>query len=106
MKKYYLHNGQNQHGPYSLEELKEQPLNKNTPVWTSDLPDWTKAGEIPALKELFLTTPPPFAKEPKVTSAHKAGYKIGKLLGISGIIIFVISATAFIVYKGQHTENG
>jgi len=106
MKKYYLHDGQHQHGPYSLEELRDRSLTKNTPVWTSDLPDWTKAGEIPALKELFLTAPPPFVKELKTTSAHKAGYKIGKLLGISGIIIFVISATAVIVYRSQHTKNG
>src|SRR5215213_5863537 len=53
MKVYYLYDGKQQNGPYSLEELKDKSLNQNTLVWTDQLNDWTKAGDIEALKPLF-----------------------------------------------------
>ncbi|HMW71682.1 MAG TPA: DUF4339 domain-containing protein, partial [Cellvibrionaceae bacterium] len=37
-----------------------QKISKETPIWYEGLPEWTKAGEIPELSELFRnSTPPP-----------------------------------------------
>ncbi|GAA4453360.1 DUF4339 domain-containing protein [Rurimicrobium arvi] len=60
MKKYYLHESGSQQGPFSLEELKEKEISRDTPVWFDGLPDWTNAGYVDELKDLFVNTPPPF----------------------------------------------
>lgn len=53
MKEYYLHNGENNIGPFNLVELKDQKITKDTPIWSSDTQDWKKAGEINGSKYIF-----------------------------------------------------
>lgn len=66
MKKYYLHNGTAEEGPFSMEELTEKNLEKDTEIWHEGLEDWTTVGEVEELKGLFkITTPPPI--KPKTT---------------------------------------
>ena len=62
MSKYYLHDGQNQLGPFDKSELKERKITVETPIWFEGLTDWTTAGEVVELKELFILAPPPFKK--------------------------------------------
>lgn len=62
MKKYHLNDGNEQTGPFSLEELKEQKINKDTLVWTESMTEWQKADTIEELKSLFVVTPPPINK--------------------------------------------
>eukprot|EP01031_Cornospumella_fuschlensis_P012143 gene12143-14845_t len=64
MKKYYLHNGTEQQGPFSIDELKQQNLSKETHVWYDGLPEWTPAGQLAELKEAIKTIPPPFTPKP------------------------------------------
>ena len=64
MKKYYLHNGTEQDGPFSIEELTAKNIKKNTEIWYEGLSDWTTAEKIEDLKVLFkLTSPPPIKKK-------------------------------------------
>jgi hypothetical protein len=53
---YYLE-GETQHGPKDLEELRELVLDgtigPDTYVWADGMPDWLPARQVPAL------TPPP-----------------------------------------------
>lgn len=61
MRTYYLHNGQQQHGPFTIEQLKEQKIKPGTPVWYQGIASWTAAKEIDELKELLSSAaPPPF----------------------------------------------
>jgi hypothetical protein len=61
MKKYYLHNGTEQQGPFDIEDLKARNITKDTPIWFEGLTEWTTAGKIAELNELFAkATPPPF----------------------------------------------
>ena len=46
-------------GPFTLEELQERKLTRETPVWYHELLDWQSAGTIPELRALFSMTPPP-----------------------------------------------
>lgn len=75
MKKYYLHNGTEQKGPFDIDELKEQNLNKETHVWYDGLPEWIPAGQLDELKSAIKIVPPPFApKAPTqqpMTTFHK-----------------------------------
>lgn len=62
MKKFYLHNGTEQMGPFDVEDLKQKNINKNTPIWHEGLSDWTTADKINELNDLLLSsTPPPFS---------------------------------------------
>ncbi len=53
MKKYFLNDGTAQQGPFDLEELKTKNLTASTPVWYEGLPEWTTAGKVEELKDLF-----------------------------------------------------
>lgn len=65
MKKYFYSDGSNNFGPFTFEELREKKINSETLVWFQDLEDWTSAGKVEELKELFIFSPPPIIKETK-----------------------------------------
>ncbi len=61
MKKYYLHDGTAQLGPFDLEDLKTMNISKDTPIWHEGLSEWTTVERIGELKELLdSSSPPPF----------------------------------------------
>ncbi|MGH2647642.1 MAG: DUF4339 domain-containing protein [Ginsengibacter sp.] len=64
MRQYYIYDGQMKKGPFDLEQLKSQSLNKETPIWHEELKDWSMAGNIDELKEFFVPkkAPPPLPK--------------------------------------------
>jgi len=67
IKKYYLHNGIEQQGPFDIDELKNKDIKKDTPIWFDGLPDWTTAENVDEIKELIKTsTPPPFKTSNKL----------------------------------------
>lgn len=67
MKKYYIHNGTEQQGAFTKEDLKTKNITKETPIWHDGLSKWTTAEQIEELKDLFnVSTPPPF--EAKATA--------------------------------------
>ena len=64
MTQYYFHDGQQEQGPFDIEQLKSQTLKKDTPIWYEGLESWTTVGEVEELKQLFASkpTPPPLIK--------------------------------------------
>lgn len=110
MKKYYLHNGTDQQGPFDTEDLKAKLINKDTPIWYDGLSDWTTADKIDELKDLLkTTTPPPFTTkqtppppinkqtaqtETKQTATPtvepKKKSKVGKTVAIVVVVLIVI----------------
>ncbi|HKI30978.1 MAG TPA: DUF4339 domain-containing protein [Gemmataceae bacterium] len=50
-------------GPFALEELAANGLEHDTLVWHSGLRYWVRADQMPALRELLLTIPPPVPEE-------------------------------------------
>lgn len=62
MKKYFVHNGKEQQGPYSIDELRLKNLTAKTMIWFEGISNWTEAQFIPELKDLIVSTPPPFEK--------------------------------------------
>ncbi len=72
MKKYYLHNGTDQQGPFDMEDLKAKLINKDTAIWYEGLSDWTTADKIEELKDLLnTTTPPPFKTKQSPTPLNE-----------------------------------
>src|SRR4029079_13704331 len=56
MKKYFLHDGVNQQGPFTFEELRAKNITPKTQVWFDPMPAWKPAGEVDELKSLFNNT--------------------------------------------------
>jgi hypothetical protein len=112
VKKYYLHNGKEQQGPFSIEDLKAKNITKETSIWYEGLSDWTVADNVYELKDLLIkTTPPPFGSKttiPPLTPpsihqspilpkpAPKKKNTLGKILQSIGIIGAVLIAVIII----------
>ena len=62
MKKYFIHNGKEQDGPFSVDDLKQKGITHKTMIWFEGIQAWTEAQYIPELKEFATSGPPPFTK--------------------------------------------
>jgi uncharacterized membrane protein YhaH (DUF805 family) len=62
MKKYFYSDGEEKFGPFTLDELKEKNISRETLVWSKELEDWQKADRVSELKEIFFLSPPPLKK--------------------------------------------
>lgn len=62
MKKYYTFLKDEQHGPFTFDELKDLNLSNETLIWFEGESDWTKLSEIEELKPLLKSIPPPIKK--------------------------------------------
>ena len=62
MRQYFYAEGDQQLGPFSFDELKTKNLSPDTLVWFEGMTDWTRAGDVQELAELFTAStsaPPP-----------------------------------------------
>jgi hypothetical protein len=64
MKSYYINNDGNQLGPFTIEEIKKNKIDRETMVWFTGLDTWIKAENAEDLKDIFEFIPPPFKKTP------------------------------------------
>ncbi len=70
MKKFYLHNGQNQDGPFNIDELKALNIEKDTPIWYEGIENWTTAEKVEELKSILPVNvvPPKFEKPNQINT--------------------------------------
>lgn len=125
MKKYYLHTGTEQLGPFDIEELKSKNIQKDTPIWYEGLTEWTTAEKIIDLKEVFnVKTPPPFIKEqtpppinketentePKVavsvTVPQKKKTNYGWLIILIVVLVVVAIVGRTLIVEFENRNNG
>jgi len=99
MKKYYLHNGTESSGPFDLEELKAKNITTKTPVWFEGMEKWKTAGEIEALRSLFVVIPPPINPSMTMPPIKKMEAKIEprKILGLSKNNFFMVCGALVIL---------
>lgn len=62
MRKYFIHNGISEVGPFDFEQLKTMQLKNETPIWYEGLHNWTTANNIEELKPILnsIVSPPKF----------------------------------------------
>jgi hypothetical protein len=53
MRKYFTMDGDIKKGPFSLDELKLEKINTNSPIWFEELDEWVAASELEELEEYF-----------------------------------------------------
>jgi hypothetical protein len=76
MKKYFIHDGKEQQGPFSIEELKLKGISSKSMIWFEGLSTWTEAQFIPELKDFIVATPPPFEKKSTINQAFDNAKKV------------------------------
>jgi GYF domain 2 len=64
MREYYYLKGRDQIGPFSLEELRQQPLSPGTLIWYEGLTDWLPATQFSELRLGPSSQPPPVPSHP------------------------------------------
>lgn len=120
MQKFYIHQGNKHVGPFSVEELKELKITRDTMVWFEGAESWKKALEIDELKEILKCVPPPIqTKEPlspppldkqknndniKMTPDAKPKQNYMKLIIIGISVLLLVGFGAFI-YTNQQAKQ-
>ncbi len=59
MKKYYIAIDGDQKGPFTIEQLKEIDLKKDTPIWTEELTEWATVANLPEVVKILPPSLPP-----------------------------------------------
>ena len=63
MRYYFIKDGDSEQGPFTIKQLISRSIKKETQVWFAGLQEWTTAGQVYELKELFVRVPSrPFLK--------------------------------------------
>jgi hypothetical protein len=112
MKKYFIHNGELENGPFNIEELTTMQIKGDTPIWYEGLPNWTTASNVEELKSIIASNalppkfdnfahqntsmhPPSFNKtntESKVVDNSKKSKTIRNVvIGLSALILAIIA---------------
>ncbi len=100
MKKYFIHDGQKQLGPFSAIELIEKGITKCTPVYTTGLGRYVKASEIPVLNDAFGKSLEDLKNVPSPAVAqNKYIPQLSKILWAAGILILIL--VPYMVYRAQ-----
>ena len=104
MSEYYILNGSEQQGPYTIDQLRGR-VTPQTYVWREGLPDWIRAGDLPELSGLLVpagTVPPP--TQGQTVGTKPKDYLVESILvtlfccmvfGILGIVYSVQANSAF-----------
>jgi hypothetical protein len=100
MKEYYIHKGEDNSGPFNIEELKNQKITKDTLVWSNDMEDFKKAGEIDELKSILSKNPPPLKK------LQKSEYQKTKKSNFLKYLIIAIGLIAFLTIGSNIISEG
>lgn len=110
MGKYYIHTGEKEEGPFDKEELRAKVVKATTMVWAEGMGDWTEAGKVDDLKDLF-TSPPPFKaaapKPPPLQTAPPASpprksNPVWKWLRIgTGVALLMVLVVALVNQNGS-----
>lgn len=110
---YFIYDGQVQAGPFSFDELKIKSIQLSTPIWREGLTEWVAASQLEELQGMFAPTPPvylPNTLPPKyqistapLSGTEKTGYKIGKSLGIGGVLLLIL--LLFLYFHNQSVNK-
>lgn len=102
MKKYYLQNGNENIGPFSIEELKTKGITKNTLIWCEGMSDWTEASKINELASILNSTPPPIKSSTSLV-------KTKKLSGLNFIqkiaLVFLLLIIGTIIFSNLNNSS-
>lgn len=74
MKKYFYTDGANKYGPFTIEELRNKNITKDTLVWFQGLSEWLPAHNFSELNDILVPSPPPVTstQSGNINQPHRA----------------------------------
>lgn len=94
---YHYNDGVTNYGPFTLEQLKQQPINRNTLIWYTGLPEWKPAYQIPELASWFgappAQGPPPVG--PSYAQPTRQGQVVPKTWLLESILVTIFCCLPF-----------
>lgn len=111
MKKYYLHNGSENIGPFDIDELKEKKISRDTPVWCEGMMDWKNASEVDELRGILSAIPPPLKKETAIPTQQKINKQTEESNGnnfwasLRKLVIIILVVVGIIAVIGSIASN-
>lgn len=113
MQKFFIHFQGQQLGPFSLEELKQKGITRNTMVWFDGLPEWKEAKDVYELSDLFRNQPPPFEKNTTHSNINSESATSKEIQGNKGsswfiwtlVVICVITVGLLIFIDQQKKQD-
>jgi hypothetical protein len=107
MSTFLMHDGRNELGPFTIDELKKQKLTRNTPIRVQGTDKWSPAEKINGLREVVV--PRKIRKIEDVVPAIKETYqdlRQRKPLALYGSFLAVaMLASVFILTKGDTSHR-
>ena len=95
IKKYFVAQGSNKEGPYSIEELTKKGITDQYSIWTEGMENWLNAQEFAELKDILQRSPPPTPheiKKQKNIAAIQGALIVSLILHIFvGVIVFIVA---------------
>jgi hypothetical protein len=112
MRTYYINNGNENGGPFTFEELKNQPVYKTTLIWYQGMDEWKHAENIEELNSLFTVQPPPIKRiapiqdesNDEVVETILGLKKSYFYLAVASLVIFIFIITLNIIQESKKNE--
>lgn len=76
MQKFYIVLNEEQQGPYSIDQIKQKDIKRDTLVWNENYENWFEIHNLEEFKNFFKKTPPPIPQ--KVTNEKPIKVVIAK----------------------------
>ena len=102
MGKYFYTDGKEKYGPYSIEELRSQPISRTTKVWCYGMDQWTELFQVAELSNVLNSIPPELNTQP--SKEIKKSSAFSKWV-IAIIVIVIISLLGYAVIQNQSEVN-
>jgi hypothetical protein len=102
MRTYYIQDGKDISGPFSLEDLIEKKIARSTLIWFQGRDEWSHAETIDELKAVFTELPPPLEKiapMPKKSRKTIMGLEKSYFFLALGIVLLIIGTLIFNNYQ-------
>ena len=102
MGKYFYTDGKEKYGPYSIEELRSQPISRTTKVWCYGMDQWTELFQVAELSNVLNSIPPELNTQP--SKEIKKSSAFSKWV-IAIIVIVIILLLGYVVIQNQSEVN-
>ena len=109
MSKFHIHKDEQQQGPFTLDELRDLKITRETMVWFEGEDNWKPAVEIEELKEIFKSIPPPMVAT-KNEDETKPASEVNSPSKNNGVILVVlavllISGLGYFIFTSQQAKE-
>jgi preprotein translocase subunit SecG len=109
MRTYYINNGNENGGPFTIEELRSQKISTATLVWYSGMDEWKYAAKIEELKPFFKAEPPPLKQTerpiPKIEKSPSTLFGLKKSHLVLATVFVVIMIFVLVLNVIQYNKR-